>query len=99
MALTDLASEMARQDQVHPAGYPATRDGVFLGITTAIHELEREAIDAWRADRCKCPTPLCGHTTWAETRAEVLQAAAVLMRLVRSIDAASADPAHDKEPS
>jgi hypothetical protein len=85
--LADLAGEMVRQDGFHPSGYPATRDGVFLGITTAVHELDREAIDAWRSERCPCPTPLCGHATWTETRAELLQAAAVIMRTVRSITA------------
>ena len=61
---------------------------MFLGITTAIHELEREAIEAWRAGRCKCSTPNCRHHDWSEVRKELLQAAAVIMRTVRSIDVA-----------
>jgi hypothetical protein len=77
----DLAREVVRQDEVHPAGYPATRDGVFLGITTAVHELEHEAINAWREER--------NRDGWPETRAEVIQAIAVLLRLVRSIDEAA----------
>lgn len=87
--LAELAREMERQDQLHPSGYPPTRDGVFLGIRTAIHELEGpgEALDAWSEERCKCPTPQCGHATWSKTRAEVLQAAAVCMRTIRSIPA------------
>jgi hypothetical protein len=81
-----LATEVKRQDTFHPSGYPATRDGVFLGITTAVHELEHEAIHAWRSDRCRCEKPLCGHATWTETRTELIQAAAVLLLTIRSID-------------
>lgn len=84
--LGDLAGEVERQDRFHPSGYPATRDGVFLGIKTAAHELDVEAIGAWRGDRCRCETPLCGHATWAGTRGELLQAAAVIIRTIRSID-------------
>ena len=83
----EIAAEVNRQDGIHPDGYPATRDGVFLGITTAVHELDREAIDAWRAARCKCPAPHCGHHDWSRVRIEVIQAAAVLLRMIRSIDA------------
>src|SRR5690554_1885636 len=54
LLLAELAAEVARQDRSHPSGYPATRDGVFLGITTAVHELEREAVAAWQAERCGC---------------------------------------------
>ena len=84
----DLHDEIKRQDDIHPAGYPATRDGVFLGITTAVHELQFEAIEAWRDGRCKCSTPRCGHHDWRATRKELMQAAAVIMRTIRSIDAA-----------
>lgn len=85
--LADLAKEIARQDQRHPSGYPATRDGVFLGIMTAHEELvgPNEALGAWRQERCKCATPLCGHATWAKTHGELLQAAGVIMRTIRSI--------------
>ena len=84
--LADLAAEVERQDRFHPSGYPATRDGVFLGIKTAAHELDREAVDAWSGDRCKCSIPLCGHAGWRNTRGELLQVAAVIMRTIRSID-------------
>jgi hypothetical protein len=84
--LADLSAEITRQDRFHPSGFPAHRDGVFLGIQTARYELEREALDAWHAERCKCGTPLCGHSAWAETRAELLQAAAIIARTIRSID-------------
>lgn len=77
-----LASEVVRQDKIHPAGYPATRDGVFAGIQTAIHELhsEHEAMGAWQDEK--------RHGVWTNTRAELLQAAAVIVRTVRSIDTA-----------
>jgi hypothetical protein len=81
----DITVEVARQDRVHPSGYPATRDGVRLGIATGVDELD-EALDAWRIDRCRCETPLCGHAYWQVTRAEMLQAAAVIVRTIRSID-------------
>jgi hypothetical protein len=84
--LADLAREVARQDELHPPGFPATRDGVFMAIMTAVHELDREAIEAWRAERCRCGELECGHATWADTRTEVMQAAAVLVRVLRSID-------------
>lgn len=84
--LADLAREVARQDLLHPPGFPATRDGVFLGITTAVHELEREAVEAWRSERCRCGVTGCVHATWTDTRTEVMQAAAVLVRVLRSID-------------
>jgi hypothetical protein len=89
LALDDLAAEVARQDQTHPAGYPATRDGVFHGIQTAVYELDVEAMGAWRTDRCHCGVPMCRHTTWAATRGEMLQAAAVVLRTIRSIDQAN----------
>jgi hypothetical protein len=92
--LADLAAEVERQDRFHPSGYPATRDGVFLGIKTAAHELDREAVDAWSGDRCKCATPLCGHADWQNTRGELLQVAAVIMRTIRSIDAHQPTPRH-----
>ena len=86
-ALTRLAAEIERQDRLHPAGYPANRDGVRLGIAAAEDELE-EVKAAHRAERCKCPIPNCGHAHWSETETEVLQTAAVLLRLARSIQAA-----------
>jgi len=74
----DLIHECDRQDRIHPANFPATRDGIFLGITTAVHELDREAIEAWRAER--------DHPRWDLTRNEMLQAAVVILRTIRSID-------------
>jgi hypothetical protein len=82
--LTDLTAEVERQDRIHPAGYPATRDGVRLGIATVADETQ-EALDAWREGRCKCATPHCGHSKWHEVEGELLQAAAVALRAIRSI--------------
>ena len=79
--LVELVHEVARQDEAHPAGFPATRDGVFHGISTAIWELQREALDAWQLEK--------RHALWRDTRMEMLQAAAVIMRTLRSITEAS----------
>jgi hypothetical protein len=80
----DLVAEIGRQDAIHPNGYPATRDGIRLGIAAAEDEV-REALDAWRAARCKCSTPRCAHHDWSQVRAEAIQAAAVLLRMARGI--------------
>jgi hypothetical protein len=80
-ALWDLGVEIRRQNEVHPHGYPATRDGVFLGIKTAVHELDVEAIGEWdKAKRTEA---------WGDTglRDELVQAAAIIVRLIHSIDA------------
>jgi hypothetical protein len=82
--LSALAAEIARQDALHPAGFPATRDGLRLGLAYAQDELN-EALEAHRAERCKCPLPACDHARWTRTRTEALQAAAVLLRLARAI--------------
>lgn len=80
-----LGREMIRQDEIHPDGYPATRDGVRLGIAAAEDELA-ETREAWIEDRCKCCVPRCEHASWEHVRSEAIQAAAVLMRMVRSIN-------------
>ena len=76
--LQHQADVMATMDTHHPDGYPATRDGVFLGIRTSVRELW-EAEQAWDAAKCKCATPRC------DLADEIEQAAAVAMRVVRSI--------------
>jgi hypothetical protein len=79
----EIEVEVDRQDRTHPAGYPATRDGVFLGITTAVWELEREALTAWNtAKRSK---------DWQETREELVQAVGIILRTIRSIDKTTTD--------
>lgn len=80
--LAELASEITRQDTIHPAGYPATRDGIRLGIATVLDE-HTEALDAWNDERHGADKTTWA--TWAQTRAELLQVAAVAMRTVREI--------------
>jgi hypothetical protein len=75
--IADLTAEIARQDHIHPAGYPATRDGLRFGIAT-IEDETREAWEEWRANR-KCDG-------WGDLRGELLQVAAVTMRIIRSLD-------------
>ena len=79
-----VEAEMERQDGLHPAGYPASRDGTRLGIAAAQDELD-ETLLAHLADRCRCPVPDCGHARWLDTQAEAVQTVAVLLRMVRSI--------------
>ena len=84
-ALFDMVeAEMERQDGLHPAGYPASRDGTRLGIAAAQDELA-ETLLAHLADRCRCPVPDCGHARWLDTMTETVQTVAVLLRMVRSI--------------
>jgi len=92
-AVLDGASdEVQRQDGLHPAGYPATRDGIRLGLAAAQDELD-EALGAWHQERCRCGTPPgCQHSRWAKTREELLQLAAVALRAVRSIDSNNLKP-------
>lgn len=91
----ELRQEIDKQDRMHPAGYPGeTQDGPFLGIQRAVFELDREAMESWYWGRCKCETPGCGEHDWSAVRVEVLQAAAICMRIIRGIDrAAAARPA------
>jgi hypothetical protein len=63
-------------DEIHPAGYPATRDGIRLGIATLQDEVT-EALDEWRHER-----HIAG---WHHTAEELMQVAAVALRAVRSI--------------
>lgn len=74
----DLLAEIRRQDEIHPSGYPRTRDGIRLGIAAAEDELF-ETKEAWRLGKAS--------GWWDNVRMEALQTAAVLIRLVRSIDA------------
>jgi len=77
LLLDELEREIRRQDEIHQSGYPATREGIRLGIATAEDELE-EARLAWRDEREGAPCML-------HTREELLQLAAVVMRTVRSL--------------
>jgi len=75
-ALDLVAAEIDRQDEIHPAGYPATRDGIRFGLATVEDEL-KETLDAWRAER--------RIEGWSDTEEELTQTAAVSMRLLRSL--------------
>ena len=83
--VAELIEEVHRQDELHPDGYPPTRDGVRLGIAAAQDELNIETWEAWRDARCKCPVPRCGHHDWSRVRIEAIQTAAVLLRMVREL--------------
>lgn len=74
--LAEVHAEAHRQDEIHPAGYPATRDGIRLGIATAQDELD-EAREAHRSGRRE--------ESWGDAACEAIQAAAVLLRMVRAI--------------
>lgn len=73
---TVLEEEIGRQDLIHPAGYPATRDGIRFGIATLEDELW-ETLDAWRAEK--------RGDNWTRTEEELLQVVAVGARLLRSL--------------
>lgn len=81
-ALDLIRDEIARQNKIHPDGYPATRDGVRFGIATAEDEL-REALEAWRIDRAA--------EGWPDTLTELVQAAAVIARTSNAIIVASVE--------
>jgi hypothetical protein len=82
--LRAVASEVERQDRLHPDGFPATRDGLRLAIA-AIQDETAEVLEAWRAGRCKCDMPRCGHHDWGREAEEMVQLAALPVRALRSI--------------
>jgi hypothetical protein len=88
--LAELLVEVSTQDCEHQGGYPATRDGVRLGLAAAEDELV-EAREAWRDER-----RVAG---WPATRGELLQVAAVALRVARSIDAADRETEKARPPA
>lgn len=76
----EIFTELERQDRIHPAGYPCTRDGIRLGLAAAEDEI-KEALDEWHIEKKRPAAQFIG------TRNEALQAAVVLLRVVRSIPA------------
>lgn len=80
--LEDLAREIAKQDTLHPSGYPYTRDGIRLGIA-AIEDETREVWDAWHEIRHTIGN---GTADPGSLRGELIQVAAVYMRIARTID-------------
>jgi len=75
-----VLDEVDRQDAIHPAGYPATRDGIRFGIATLQDELG-ETYDAWRQERRT--------DGWNKTEEELLQVIGVAFRLFRELRAAN----------
>ena len=89
--MLDLEREIARQDDIAKAnqyGYPFTRNGIRLGIA-ALQDEVTEVLDAWRADKNHLEN--CA----AELREELLQVAAVAMRIARSVPAGEDPQAAD----
>jgi hypothetical protein len=79
--LASLMLEIARQDNLHPADFPATRDGLRLALAAAQDELD-ERCESWRNGR---PRP-GQDADWTACRIELVQLAAVALRAVRAID-------------
>lgn len=80
----ELAREVARQDAIHPDGYPATRDGLRLGIAALEDELD-EVYLAWRS-AYRAARRVNGDPDWLHLRAELVQVAGVCVRMIRSLD-------------
>lgn len=72
--LAELAREIERQDRIHPAGFPNTRDGQRAGIAAMEDELD-ETKAAWRDER--------SIEGWPETHMEAMQVAAIAVRMIR----------------
>lgn len=88
--LTAVSREVQRQDAIHPAGYPATRDGLRFALATLADELD-EALAAWREER---RTP-----GWPQTAEELLQVAGVAVRALRSIHREANQPREETPAS
>lgn len=82
-----IEARIAKFDKLSPEGYPATYQGLRLCHAFAEDEL-KEVFDAWHEERCKCPTPNCNHATWDKMADEIVDTVAVLLRGLRSIEAA-----------
>lgn len=78
-----FVQEVERQHLIS-APIRATYTGVRVQIALLEDEI-KEVRDAWQQERCKCPTPDCGDSTWEQTRAEALQVAALAFRLVQAL--------------
>lgn len=89
-----IKAEVARQDALHPAGYPADRDGIRLGLASAGDE-RAEALEAWANEKPNNGLPpdvpnrvaARPQAPWPQTTHEVLQLAAVAIRLYRNLHA------------
>jgi hypothetical protein len=78
-ALYDLQDEIINQDANHPESYPYNRNGVRLGIA-ALEDEVNEVYEEWRNNKRHLGN--CVN----EIRYELLQVAAIAMRMIREID-------------
>jgi hypothetical protein len=81
-AVASILAEARRQDEVHPDGFEANRNGVRFGLCTIEDEI-REAREAWEHEKRGCYDD---PARWRHTRAELVQALAVGFRLLCSIE-------------
>jgi hypothetical protein len=81
----DLFQMMEWMDEVHPQGFPCTRDGIRLGIA-AIQDETSEVWKEWEANKRAFGKWLPNSDSLEPMRQELLQVAAITMRIVRSID-------------
>lgn len=77
-AIRDVLEEVERQDELHPDGYPATRDGIRHGLACMQDELV-ESLMAWHKEK-RLPERRFQHT-----RAELKQCVAIGLRMLREI--------------
>ena len=80
-----VAAEVLRQDDAHPAGYPASRDGVRLGIAAAEDELD-EVREEWRRAYRQVRGGVEQSAAYANVHDELIQLAAVCVRIARELD-------------
>lgn len=85
--LIAVATEIERQDRIHPTGFPPTREGVRYGLATIADELQ-ETLDAWREERRA--------DDWRLTAEELVQVAAVAVRVLREIGVGASAPVREK---
>lgn len=71
-----IRREVERQRHIHPDGFPATRDGVRLGLAS-IEDETREALLAWDTGK--------RDDFWNDTEYEVLQIVGNAIRLYESL--------------
>jgi hypothetical protein len=79
IAINDLQEEIVNQDGNHPESYPYDRNGVRLGIA-ALEDEVNEVYEEWRNHKRHLGN--CVN----EIRSELLQVAAIAMRMIRELD-------------
>jgi len=73
--------EVARQDEIHPAGFIADRDGIRLALAAMQDELD-ESLEAFQGGEKRRTDEY-----WPKTEEELVQTIAVGLRLLRSLHA------------